>query len=67
VHAKLIRSLALVAFIIREDLKDIAALELPNGIRVRDAGTMHLNDKTVQFALQDVLLAGRLRCDTSSL
>jgi hypothetical protein len=66
-HAKFIGSLALIAFIVREDLKDIAALELPNGIRIRDARTMHLNDKTVQFALQGVLLAGRRRCDTSSL
>src|SRR3982750_808178 len=35
-----------------QDFEDIAGLELPNGIGVRDAGTVHLNDKTVQFALQ---------------
>jgi hypothetical protein len=67
VHAKLFSGFALVAFVVREDFKDVATLKLPNGIRVENTGTMHLNHKTVQFALQRLLLACRLLCDVSSL
>ena len=52
VHAELICGLALVAFVVRENLKNVAPLELPNGVSVGDACTVHLNNETVQFALQ---------------
>ncbi len=57
VHAKLFRRLALVAFVVREHLEDVALLELTYGIRVGNAGAVHLRDESVQFALQGLVLA----------
>ena len=51
-HAKLFGGLALIAFVVREDLEDIAALELPDRLGVVDSGVMHLGDEAVEFALQ---------------
>jgi hypothetical protein len=46
-HAKLFGCLALVAFVVREDFKDVAPLKLPNGVSIGDTGAMHLNNETV--------------------
>ena len=51
-HAEFFGGLALVAFVLRQNFKDVALFELTNGLRVRDAGAVHLRDQTVQFALQ---------------
>jgi len=51
-HAEFCGGLALVAAMVREDLKDIALFELPNRVRVGDSGGVHLSDQGVQFALQ---------------
>ena len=53
VHSKLDGGLALVALVLREHLEEVALLELPHGIRIRDSGTAHLHDQGVHFALQD--------------
>ena len=52
VHAEFFGGLALVALVLRQNFKDVALFELTNGLRVRDAGAVHLRDQTVQFALQ---------------
>jgi hypothetical protein len=67
VHAKLLCGFALIALVVRENLKDITPFELPNGVSVGDTSTMHLNDKTVQFALQRFAPRWSSNCDTSSL
>jgi hypothetical protein len=59
-HAEFIGSLALIALVVRENLKDVAALKLANGIGVGNARGVHLRNETVKFALQ-VCLAARLR------
>ncbi len=51
-HAEFFGGLALVALVLRKHLEDVTLFELPNGFRVRDAGTVHLRDQTVHFALQ---------------
>jgi hypothetical protein len=51
-HAKLFSGLALISLMVRKHFEDIAFLELTNGLRVRDAGAMHLRDQAVHFALQ---------------
>ena len=51
-HPQLGGGLALVALVLRQHLKDVPFLELPHGIRIRDAGAVHLRDQGVQFALQ---------------
>ena len=51
-HAKFFSSLALVAFVLRQNFKNVALFELTNGLRVRDAGAVHLRNQAVQFALQ---------------
>jgi len=51
-HAKLFSGLALISLMVRKHFEDIALLELTNGLRVRDAGAMHLRDQAVHFALQ---------------
>ena len=52
VHAELIGRFALVTFVVRQYFEDVALLELANGLRVRDAGAVHLHDQAVHFALQ---------------
>ena len=52
VHAEFFGGLALVALVLRQNFKDVALFELTNGLRVRDAGAVHLRDRAVQFALQ---------------
>ena len=51
-HAEFFSGLALVSFVLRQNFKDVALFELTNGLRVRDAGAVHLRDQAVQFALQ---------------
>lgn len=41
-HAKLCRSLALIALVVCQHFEDVAPLELPNRIRIGNAGTVHL-------------------------
>jgi hypothetical protein len=67
VHAEFVSGLALIAFVVRKDFKNIASLKLPNGVGVGDTGAVHLNDKTVQFALQRLTPRWSSDCDTSSL
>jgi hypothetical protein len=52
VHTELFGGLALVALVLRKHFEDIALFELTNGLRIGDAGAVHLRDQTVQFALQ---------------
>jgi hypothetical protein len=52
VHAELFSGLALVALVFRQHFEDVALFKLTNGLRVRDTGTVHLRDQTVEFALQ---------------
>src|SRR6202020_2689882 len=52
VHAKLFGGLALVALVLGQHFEDIALFKLTNGLRVGDAGAVHLRDQTVHFALQ---------------
>jgi hypothetical protein len=56
-HAEFFGRLALVSLVLRQNFKDVALLELTNGLRVGDAGAVHLRDQTVQFALQGFFLA----------
>ena len=56
-HSQLGRGLALVTLVMREHFEDIALFELPNGIRIGNARTVHLCDQGVQFALQRSNLA----------
>jgi hypothetical protein len=51
-HAQLRRRLALVAFVMGKNFQDVTLLELPDGVRIRYAGAVHLRDQGVQFALQ---------------
>jgi len=51
-HAEFFGGFALVALVLCQNFKDVALFELTNGLRVRDAGAVHLRDQTVQFALQ---------------
>jgi hypothetical protein len=51
-HTKLFGGLALVALVLRKHFEDVALFELANGLRIGDAGVMHLRDQTVHFALQ---------------
>jgi hypothetical protein len=46
-HAKLLGCFALVAFVVPENLKDVAPLKLPNRVSIGDSGAVHLNNKTV--------------------
>lgn len=55
VHAELLGGLALVAFVVSQNLEDIAPLELAHGIGVGDSCAMHLRYDCVHFALQDHL------------
>jgi hypothetical protein len=66
-HAELLGSLALIAFVLRKNFKDVAPLELADRIRIGNSGTVHLNDKTVQFALQRLTPRWSSNCDTSPL
>ncbi len=56
-HAEFFCSLALVAFMVSEHLEDVALLELLDGVRVGDSGAVHLDNDSVEFALQ-----GHLTC-----
>lgn len=56
VHAKLFGRLALVALVAGQNFKNVAPLELPDRLRVRDSSTVHLRDQAVQFALQICVL-----------
>ena len=56
-HAEFFGGFALVALVMREHFEDVALLELANGLRVRDTGTVHLCDQTIHFALQGYFLA----------
>lgn len=51
-HSKFFSSLALIALVMRENFKDVASFELAKRIGVGDTGAVHLEDQTVQFALQ---------------
>jgi hypothetical protein len=51
-HAKFFGGLTLISLMLRQHFEDVASFELANGLRVRDAGTMHLRDQTIYFALQ---------------
>jgi hypothetical protein len=51
-HPELVGCLALVALMVGQYFEDVALLELTNGLRVRDAGAVHLHDQAVHFALQ---------------
>lgn len=66
-HAKFFSGLALVAFVLRQNFKDVALFELTNGLRVGDAGAVHLRDQAVQFALQGFPRLQLLRGTTLSL
>ena len=52
VHTKFFGCFALVAFVLREHFEDVAFFELAKGLRIGDAGTVHLRDQAVHFALQ---------------
>ena len=41
-HAELGRGLALIALVMGKDFEDVALLELPDRIRIGNAGTVHL-------------------------
>jgi hypothetical protein len=51
-HTELFGSPALVSLVLRKHFEDVALFELANGLRVGDAGVMHLRNQTVHFALQ---------------
>ena len=51
-HPELVGRLALIALMLRKHLKAVTLLELANSIRIRNAGTVHLRNETVKFALQ---------------
>jgi len=57
-HAELFGSLALVALVLCQHFEDVALFELANGLRIRNAGVVHLRDQTVHFALQGFLAGG---------
>src|SRR6185312_2964228 len=61
VHAEFFGSFALIALVVREDLEDVALLELANSIRIGNSGAVHLRDEAVHFALQDSVLASGSR------
>jgi len=65
VHAQFIGCLALIPLMVREHFEDVALLELAHGVRVGDAGVVHLRDKTVKFALQSSLTYQPLISDCS--
>src|SRR5580704_419226 len=46
VHAEFFGGLALVALVLSKHFKDVALLELTNGLRVGNAGTVHLCDES---------------------
>jgi hypothetical protein len=52
VHAEFVGRLTLIALVLRQDLEDVAAFELPDSLGVGDSGAMHLRDQAIQFALQ---------------
>jgi hypothetical protein len=52
VHTELVCGLALVSLVVRQYFEDVALLELTYGLRVGDAGAVHLSDQAVHFALQ---------------
>jgi hypothetical protein len=56
-HAEFFGGFALVALVLCQNFKDVALFELTNGLRVGDAGAVHLRDQAVQFALQGFFLA----------
>jgi hypothetical protein len=51
-HAELFGGFALVALVLRQHFEDVTLFELTNGLRVGNAGAVHLRDQTVEFALQ---------------
>ena len=51
-HTEFFGGLALVALVLGKHFKDVTLLELSNGLRVGNAGAVHLRDETVKFALQ---------------
>jgi hypothetical protein len=51
-HAEFFGSFALVASVVCKHFEDVASLKLANRLRIGNSGTVHLNDETVQFALQ---------------
>lgn len=64
VHAEFLGGFALVALVVREHLQDVALFELPNSFRIGNSRTVHLDNQTIQFALQG--LTPRLSsCDAS--
>jgi hypothetical protein len=52
VHAELVGGLALIAAMVREDLEDVALLEVADSVCVADAGGMHLENEVIKFAFQ---------------
>ena len=65
-HAQLFGGFALVALVMSEDFEKVAPLELPNRLRVGNAGTMHLRNQAVQFAFQITLASQRRSAATDS-
>jgi hypothetical protein len=51
-HTEFFGGFALVALVLGEHFKDVTLLELPNGLRVGNAGAVHLRNQTIEFALQ---------------
>ena len=49
-HAQLLGGLALIAAMAGEDFEDESLLELANRIGVREAGGVHLEDESIEFA-----------------
>ena len=60
VHPQLRGGLALVTLVMRKNFQNVAPLELTDGVRIRDSGTVHMSNQGVQFALQGLprLLVG---------
>ena len=54
-HAKFFGGFALIALMVSEHFEDVTLLELANGFRVGNTGTVHLRNESIQFALQSCL------------
>ena len=51
-HAKLFGGLALVAFMVREHLQDVALFELPDRLVISHSGSVHLRNQNIELAFQ---------------
>jgi hypothetical protein len=52
VHGEFLRRFALIAAMARKNFKYVSLLELADGISIRDAGGMHLEDEIIEIAFQ---------------